>query len=291
MESSGFGRSMGLSLGVSTTLVVAIVSLLLPEPSRLMAGQEIGQKEKGESSGKHTFLPGNRTITGTVLGIRGNEIEVDVPGIQPRFLSLEQAKEKGMKEIKEGDTLDITLNDQSAVVDFHPAGSAKGEHQVIRGKLAGPLRVGHDMAVIRTADGVEKSFAINPAIRSKVASIAVGVDAIFLIDETHHIADATFGSEEALQLAEQAFRKKSEIKGVHRQVAGTFVAKREDGHISIKSMDGEDMHLEIRPFAKDRLESVTAGQSVILLVDRDNKIVDIALPPDSAGSLNAQGKK
>ena len=52
---------------------------------------------------------------------------------------------------------------------------------------------GHDKAVIRTTNGKEESHLVRPVARSKVASIPVGADVIFLIDELDKIVDVTYG--------------------------------------------------------------------------------------------------
>ena len=70
---------------------------------------------------KTDLLPGHRVIFGTVEAIAGEQIQVNTGELQPRFLSLKIAKEKGLAEIKPGDRLEITLNDNNAPVDYHPS--------------------------------------------------------------------------------------------------------------------------------------------------------------------------
>jgi hypothetical protein len=94
--------------------------------------------------------------------------------------------------------VEITVNDQNLLVDVHKAGEASF-HRVVRGQLAGPMPTGHDKAVIRTADGKEESHLIRPVAKSKVASIPVGADVIFLIDELDKIVDVTMGSVESVR--------------------------------------------------------------------------------------------
>ena len=46
-----------------------------------------------------------------------------------------------------------------------------------------------------------------------MASVPVGVDAIFLIDESDRIVDVTFGSKEAIHRAAELWQKKTHLKG------------------------------------------------------------------------------
>lgn len=163
-------------------------------------------------------LKGERRVTGTVEEIRSDQIKVNTGEVQPRFIPLNQAKEKDLPDIKEGDTIEITLNDQNLIVDFHLVDKsghpqAGHEHQVVKGQIAKPMAVGHEEAVIRMKDGQEKSYEVRSQARSKVASIPVGIDAVFLVDETGKIADVNFKNEEAAKRAGEVPEKKSPPKG------------------------------------------------------------------------------
>ena len=54
---------------------------------------------------------------------------------------------------------------------------------------------------------------LRPVARSKVASVPVGVDAVFLIDELDKIVDVTYGSLEAVHRAAELWQKKTPLKG------------------------------------------------------------------------------
>jgi hypothetical protein len=75
------------------------------------------------------------------------------------------------------------------------------------------MAVGHEKAVIETKDGQEKSYEIRPQARSKMASIPVGIEAVFLVDETNKIVDVNFKDEAAAQRAGKVPEKKSPPKG------------------------------------------------------------------------------
>jgi hypothetical protein len=167
-------------------------------------------------------LKGERRVMGTVEEVKGDQAKVNTGEVQPRFIPLKPSREKGLPEIHEGDKIEITLNDQNLIVDYHLVdGSghpqAGHEHQVVKGQIAKPLVVGHDEAVIKTKDGQEKTFEIRSQARSKVASVPVGIDAVFLLDETNKIVDVNFKDEAAAKRAGEVPHKKSPIKGTEER--------------------------------------------------------------------------
>ena len=144
------------------------------------------------------LLSGDRVLLGTVEAIRSDQAKIDTGEEQSRYIPMNVRKDKGLPELKIGDLVEITVNDQNLLVDVHKAGEASF-HRVVRGQLAGPMPTGHDKAVIRTSDGKEESHLIRPVAKSKVASIPVGADVIFLIDELDKIVDVTMGSVESVR--------------------------------------------------------------------------------------------
>jgi TusA-related sulfurtransferase len=224
----------------------------------------------------HGGIAGDRTITGKVMDVAADQIKVDTGEVQPRFLPLGMAKEKGYS-IKKGDTLEILLNEQNLVVDFHRAGK-EGTHKVVRGELATPLTIGQERAVIRTQQGTEQGYEIRPLARSKVAAIPVGVQAVFLIDETNKIADATFGSRQALEEAQAEWQKKSPIKGAHQRIIGTVTKPLAADRITIRTEQGRERPFDVRAIARDKLTGVDEGQRVILMIDQEDQVVDVAIP-------------
>lgn len=229
------------------------------------------------------FLQGNFPVLGRVEAVTAQQIKVDIGEVQPRYIPLRPAQEKQFKEIRPGDALVIVLNDQNLIVDYHPVEDEQGGHRVINGQIAHDLKIGHDAAVIRTADGREETHEIRSQARSKLASIPVGVDALFLLDETNQIADATFADPQAVQEAKESFRDKSPLKGAQRQVRGTVVQGKADDRITIRTPEGEERQFELRPPAQDKLGRLSEGEPVILLVDPSDKVFDIAMPPGTGG--------
>jgi hypothetical protein len=60
-------------------------------------------------------------------------------------------------------------------------------------------------------------------------------------------------------------------------VEGTLV--RTPGRVLIKTQDGKEQTFEIRPYIQEKLGRAPEGSSVILLVDDENKVSDLAQPP------------
>ena len=167
-------------------------------------------------------LRGERRVTGTVEDVKGDQARVNTGEVQPRFIPLKPSREKGLPEIHKGDTIEITLNEQNLIVDYHLVdesghSQAGNDHQVVKGQIAKPLAIGHDQAVIKTKDGEEKTFEIRSQARSKVASIPIGIDAVFLVDETNKIVDANFKDEAAAKQAGEVPHKKSPLKGTEER--------------------------------------------------------------------------
>ena len=219
--------------------------------------------------------PGHRILEGTVETIRSEVVKVNTGELVPRFLSTREAREKGLPPLKKGDKLQLVVNDQNLVIDYHHVGQEVW-HRMILGRLAQPLPVGHEWAVIRHRHGKEEAFAVRPLARSKVSAIPVNVPAIFLTDERNKIIDASFGSEEVL-LSKSREWKKTPPKAPYRQIEGTLM--RSPGRLLIKTPDGREESFEIRPYMQEKLSSAREGASVILLLDDENKVADLAKPP------------
>jgi hypothetical protein len=162
-----------------------------------------------ESEGTHLqLLTGDRVLLGTVEEVASDQAGINTGELQLRFIPMNVRKAKGLPDLKKGDRVEITVNDQNLLVDVHLLGEAS-HHRVVLGQLAEALNTGHDKAVIRTTAGKEESHFVRPVARSKVASMPVGVDAVFLIDELDRIVDVTFGSKEAVHRAAELWQKKT----------------------------------------------------------------------------------
>jgi hypothetical protein len=157
------------------------------------------------------LLPGDRVLLGTVEEVRSGQARIDTGEVERRFIPLGVRKEKGLLDLKKGDRVEVTINDQNLLVDVHMPGEAS-HHRVVQGQLLGPRASSHDKAVIRTTNGEEESHVVRPVARSKVASIPLGIDAVFLIDELGKIVDVALGSEEAVHRTAELWREKTSLK-------------------------------------------------------------------------------
>ena len=64
-------------------------------------------------------------------------------------------------------------------------------------------------------------------------------------------------------------------KAPHRRIEGTLV--RSPGWVIIKTPDGKDEAYEVRPYIQERLTKSPEGGSVILMIDDENKVSDLAV--------------
>ena len=229
------------------------------------------------ANGNEILLPDDRVVVGAVNEVKDNEIRVNTGELMPRFLPLREGKQDQGRPLIKGDLVEIWVNDQDLVVDYHPLDTL-GWHRIIRGTLVQPLAVDQEWAVIKPAKGKEEAFAIRPLAKSKVAALPVGEVALFLIDKANKIVDATFGSEEALQQAIQGWRG-SPPMGVDREIKGTFVESGPSNQVTIRTSEGAQQTFKIRPFLQKKLNDLAKGTRVILLIDGENKVTDFAIPP------------
>ncbi|MDF0667195.1 MAG: hypothetical protein P0119_14110 [Nitrospira sp.] len=259
----------------SSVMVPTILVLSLIASSHTWAG---GPAKADVYPGHLVLLPGERIVLGTVEAIEGEMIRVNVGELQPRFISTKGAVEKGEWSIKKGDRIELAVSVENLVVDYHPV-NAPGWHRIIKGQLAQPLIVGYEWAVIRTDNGKEEAFAVRPLARLKVAALPIGVPALFLVGETGKILDATFVNEELAHRQVQEW-KRSVPKSSDRQLDATLVAP-PVLMATVRTNDGKEHYVEVRPFVEEKLGNLPKGKAVILLLDGENKVTDVAIPPES----------
>lgn len=243
-----------------------------------ISAASVGEAASASEQARPQLLPGDRVLIGTVEEVRSEQARINTGEGSPRFIPMGVRKVKELPELKKGDRVEITVNEQNLLVDVHLIGEAS-DHRVVEGQLAGPLPTGHDRAVLRTGPGKEESHLIRPVARSKVASIPVGVDAVFLIDEMDSIVDVTFGNKEAVHRAAELWQKKTPLKGNLSQIPGVILKPLENNSIAIRTEGGTEQPYEVRPLAQRRLAKLSKGDAVVLLVDDENKVTDVAIPP------------
>ncbi len=59
------------------------------------------------------LLPGNRVLLGTVEEVRSDQARINTGEGQPRFIPMNVRKDKGLLDLKKGDQVEITVNDQN----------------------------------------------------------------------------------------------------------------------------------------------------------------------------------
>lgn len=224
------------------------------------------------------LLPGDRVLLGTVVEVRSDQARIDTGEVEPRYIPMGVRKAKGLPDLKQGDRIEITVNDQNLLVDVHKAGES-GHHRVVHGQLAGPMETGLDKAVIRTTNGKEESHFVRPVARSKVASVPVGVDAVFLLDELDKVVDVTYGNMEAVHRAAELWQKKTPLKGNLSRIVGVIQKPLADNAITIRIEGGREHSYQVRPLIQPRLAKLSKGDAAVLLVDDENMVTDVAFVP------------
>ena len=243
-----------------------------------ISGVSVGDAAAGAEQSHSHLIPGDRILLGTVVDIRSDQAKLSMSEGQPRYLPMNVRKDKGLPELTIGDLVEITINDQNLLVDVHKAGEAS-DHRVVRGQLAEPMPTGHDKALIRSTDGNEQFHLIRPVAKSKVASIPVGADAIFLIDELGKIVDVTMGTVESVHRAAKLGQQKSPLKGNLGQVSGVILKPLKDNTIVIRTVDGIEHSYRVRSLIQTRLATLSTGDAAVLLIDEENTVADVAFQP------------
>jgi len=252
--------------------LIAVTVWLLSAPS-------VGEAASLAEQVSHQLLLGDRVLVGTVQEVRAAQARIDTGEGQPRYVPMGVREAKGLPDLKRGDRVEITVNDQNLLVDVHLIGEAS-YHRVVEGQLIQPLVTGHVSAIFRTTQGQEESHFIRPVARSKMASVPVGVDTVFLIDESDRIVDVTFGSKEAVHRAAELWEKKTPLKGNFDRITGVIETPLENNVVAVVTDEGKNTY-EVRPLALRRLIHLSKGDAIVLLVDEDNKVTDVAIPPRS----------
>ena len=249
---------LGFGVGVSGIARAADDSLSTP-------------KEQVITKPTDSQLAGDRLVTGRIMSIRGNQIEIDIGTVEPLYVPLRPARVKG-QTFEVGQPIIVTMNDHNAVVDYHHP-NERSDHQVIRGKLTTPLTVGLNKAVIETSQGT-KTFMVTERAKGKLTTIPVGVEAFFLADETGKLVDAQLAGGDAVR--ESAHNNKARIKGAHEQVRATFKGKGSEDTLKIAEQ-GKEREVPFRP-PLQKLDHLKPGQDVVLLMDEQGYVLEIATP-------------
>ena len=171
------------------------------------AKAELSPHSAGESGsqGNEIVLPDDRLVVGTVEKVKDGQVKVNTGQLMPRYLLLHEAIDDKMRPLIRGDLVEIWVNAQDLVVDYHPIDEL-GWHRILRGSLVQSLPVDQECVVIKGDRGKEEAYAVRPLARSKVAAMPIGSCALFLVDKANKIVDATFGDDKALRQAIEEWR-------------------------------------------------------------------------------------
>ena len=230
------------------------------------------------------FVQGGRHVQGTVEHITHDQLRINIGEVQPRFIPLKIAREKGFSKMKVGDVVELTLNEQNVLVDFH-LGNAAGQtggndnHTILNGRIAEPVAGDPPTALIRTDEGKEVHLEIRPQARSKMASLPIATDAVFMLDDTNKIVDVNFASQEAAEQTGQGFEDKAPVTGSQQHIVGIVVKPLANNRITIRTDDGAEQRFEVQHSMRDRLATLPKGTMVVLMIDETNHVADVTVPP------------
>jgi len=269
------GILRGVALAILGTLMAALPVFVQPNHAGDVE-PHIGAQAAQAGSRSEILLPDDRLVVGMVEEVKDHEVKVNTGELMPRFLPLNEARQNKVRSLVKGDLVEIWVNNQDLVVDYHPLDTL-GWHRIIRGTLVQPLVVDQEWAVIKPVKGKEEAYAVRPLARNKVAALPVGSPALFLLDRAQKIVDATFGNQEALDRAAQGWHG-SPPKGVDRASKGIILHPLTSNQIRIQKPDGRQEIYEVRSFVKDKLGKLENGTQVILLIDTEQKVTDVAIP-------------
>jgi hypothetical protein len=157
------------------------------------------------------LLPGHRVVKGTVEEVKGDMARVNLGDLKTRPLSLKQGQEKGIESLKEGDRVEIVINSENGVVDYHREGQPH-QHRILRGRVA-EVAEGIEWALIIEESGKKERYAVQPEARSRIKKVYTGAPAVFLIGEANNILDAVAENNPEIQLPIKELDKKSSETG------------------------------------------------------------------------------
>ena len=68
------------------------------------------------------------------------------------------------------------------------------------------------------------------------------------------------------------------------QIPGVILKPLDNNNVFIRTEDGKAQLYEVRSLAQQRLAKLSKGDAVVLLVDDDDKVTDVAIPPSPSAS-------
>lgn len=160
----------------------------------------IEQGELSPESKTAQLLPGHRVVTGIVEEVKADmaRVRVDTGDLTTRPLSLKQGQEKGIHSLKEGDRVELIINSENGLVDYHREGEP-GQHRVLRGRVA---KIAEDVewAEIIGENGEKERYPIQSEARPRIKKVYTGAPALFLIGEANNVLDAVAENTSEIEL-------------------------------------------------------------------------------------------
>lgn len=148
----------------------------------VLGGAGMGLADKGSSPHKH--FKGEVVEKGGALAIKTEE------GTTYQ-LSEREAHRQG-REFKAGDKVEVTVNENNAIVDVHMEGE-KGKHQFVTGKLVHVGKMNTEIK-LKTAEG-EKSYPLLLQ-ETKTKALAEGTEVTVELNEAGTVIDLHKGKHE-----------------------------------------------------------------------------------------------
>lgn len=177
-----------LAIGMINSVVVAES----PAPDNQRSQVVAMPQQNLQDQGMTPLLPGQRVVLGIVDEAGNDMVKVRTGDPQAIHLSVKQGKEKGIAPLKKGDHVEITMNADNTVVDYHLAGQP-GVHQLLRGRVA-KLADDAEWALILTDKGEHLKYSVQGNIRSRLQQFhTTDAPAVFLLGENNDIIDALAG--------------------------------------------------------------------------------------------------
>ena len=70
------------------------------------------------------------------------------------------------------------------------------------------------------------------------------------------------------------------LKGNLSRIVGVVLKPLHDNSLTIRTDGGQEQRYEIRPLIQSRVAALSKGDAVVLLLDEENKVTDVAFVPD-----------
>jgi hypothetical protein len=209
-----------------------------------------------DEGSKHSHGPGTHMkVSGEVTAIQSGLITIKTPWGQMRV-----ASKTAPKNLEVGEAVEMTVNENNAVIDVHRKGDPAHKHRFVTGKLA---YTSTDRKEIKlwTPEG-EKAFDVQSG-RSQLAGIEEGTPISVELNEAGKVIDIHKMNVE-LTFDEQPSTK----PGYHITVQG--VVDRVQGPMVLVKAPGGDYWLNAKTLPKD----IKPGDEITLWVNEENIVVD-----------------